>query len=239
MVINKIVKKIITHFEKLNKILISEIEKIQCFNLASNISSLNKTIDKYNFEEVYNQVLDFHEFILDNFDFDKIYIENGKFNIVLNERFKTKESMHIKWEKNYKKKIPLNKVCNDTFALRFVVPFNRNTIAEIVKKQFSDLSAKIVNYYSKTKSKDDGYRGIHVYLKNNPRCFPVEIQYWNREDAILNFYTHEVIYKRVVNGEISSFIGEVNEYSLALRRWIEQIPEKPNKLDKSFIDFGT
>ena len=70
-----IVKKIVTHFEKLNKILISEIEKIQCFNLASDISSLNKTIDKYNFEEIYDQVLDFHEFISDNFDFDKIYRE--------------------------------------------------------------------------------------------------------------------------------------------------------------------
>ena len=145
--------------------------------------------------------------------------------------------MHIKWEKNYKKKIPLNKVCNVTFALRFVVPFNRNTISEMVDKQFSDFSAKIVNYYSKTKSKDDGYRGIHVYLKNNPRCFPVEIQYWNREDAILNFYTHEVIYKRVVNREISSFLEEVNNYSLALRKWVEKIPEKPKSLKKSFIDF--
>ena len=227
----------ITHFEKLNKILISEIKNIQCFNLATDISSLNKTIDKFNFEKIYDQVLDFHEFVSDNFDFDKIYKENGKYNILLNERFKTKESMCIKWEKNLKRKIPLNKVCNDTFALRVVVPFNRNTITEIVEKQFSNSSVKIINYYWKTKSIDDGYRGIHVYLKNNPRCFPVEIQYWNREDAILNFYTHEVIYKRVVNGEISSFIEEVNEYSLALRRWIEQIPEKPNKLDKSFIDF--
>ena len=145
--------------------------------------------------------------------------------------------MHIKWEKNFKKKIPLNKVCNDTFALRVVVPFDRDIVSKIVEKQFTNLSAKIVNYYSKTKSKDDGYRGVHVYLKNNPRCFPVEIQYWNREDAILNFYTHEVIYKRVVNGEISSFIEEVNDYSLALRKWVEQIPEKPRSLKKSFIDF--
>jgi len=101
----------INHFRKLNTILLSEIEKIQCFNLPSEISSLNKTTDKFDFENVYNQVLDFHEYISDTFDFEKVYAENGKYNIVLNERFKTKESMHIKWNKNLENKIPLNKVC--------------------------------------------------------------------------------------------------------------------------------
>ncbi len=87
-----------------------------------------------------------------------------------------------------------------------------------------------VNLYNNHKAKDDGYRAIHLYFRNNNRCFPIEIQIWNHEDALLNFYTHDIIYK-------NSNLYDFSYYSYELRKWINEIPQCPEKLKIDFIKY--
>lgn len=81
--------------------------------------------------------------------------------------------------------------------------------------------------YEKTKAVDDGYRAIHLYFRNQPSCFPLEIQFWTFKDAILHFYTHEVIYKVKTEEESA-------EYSRALRAILDDLPSKPENVELSF-----
>lgn len=67
-------------------------------------------------------------------------------------------------------------------------------------------------------------REIHLYFRHNPSCYPVEIQFWTRKDWLLDKYTHEVIYKQNFKQE------HIINYSLALRKWIEQMPDKPEEI---------
>ena len=84
--------------------------------------------------------------------------------------------------------------------------------------------------YDNTKSIDDGYRGMHMYFRNNPKCFQIEVQIWNQEDALLNFYTHDIIYKKSNNDGLSY-------YSYELRKWIESMPKIPNNVEVDFIRY--
>lgn len=79
----------------------------------------------------------------------------------------------------------------------------------------------------KPKAVDDGYRGIHLYFRQNPKSFPIEIQFWTQKDALLHFYTHEIIYKKQPNSEALA-------YSYALRKCLENIPMMPSSVSVSF-----
>ena len=49
---------------------------------------------------------------------------------------------------------------------------------------------------SRGKSKDDGYRGVHIYFQPNHYYYPIEIQantYYGRQ---LNNWLHKFLYKR-------------------------------------------
>ncbi len=97
-------------------------------------------------------------------------------------------------------------------------------IDEITKKV--NKTIKIVNFNEKPKSPDDGYRGLHIYIKNNPKCFQSEIQIWSKIDAILNFYTHQNIYKQNLK----------TNYPLKLRLWMNDIPNS-KKVKIKFEDY--
>lgn len=66
-----------------------------------------------------------------------------------------------------------------------------------------------------------------IAFRNQPSCFPVELQFWTFRDAILHFYIHEVIYK-------TESRDESIEYSRALRAVIDDLPNKPENLELSF-----
>ena len=82
----------------------------------------------------------------------------------------------------------------------------------------------VVNFYISPKIRDDGYRGIHLYFRDNPRCFPIELQFWTRRDWLLNKYTHEVIYKQNFKQD------HILDYPQNLRNWIDHMPEKPGEI---------
>ena len=85
----------------------------------------------------------------------------------------------------------------------------------------------LVNFYKQ--SKEDGYKGIHLYFRNHAKCYPIELQFWTRKDWFLQRYTHEVIYKQ--DSDKSAI-----EYSLKLRNWVDNIPLCSEGVD-SFIDY--
>ena len=91
----------------------------------------------------------------------------------------------------------------------------------------SENKIDIINLYDKPKSVDDGYRGIHLNYRQNPKCFPLEIQFWTQKDALLHFYTHEIIYKNQPNAEAIS-------YSLMLRSILDNLPVSVESVPISF-----
>lgn len=145
-------------------------------------------------------------------------------------RIKTNESLENKWKRNLNKSKQIREVCNDLLAFRIVGNIPLEDIKKSIELMVKDIKTgiEVVDFYNKPKSVDDGYRGLHCYFKTNSKSFPVEIQYWKRKDALLNFYTHEIIYK---NQNIYL------NYSKELREWIDNLPEKPLGLDIDFIDF--
>nr|WP_281426075.1 hypothetical protein [Crassaminicella profunda] len=146
---------------------------------------------------------------------------------------KAERSLYGKWIKNIDKKRPLRKVCNDIIGIRVITNLNKDEIAKSVCELCSNIEytkLEMINFYDTPKNPDDGYRGIHVYFKENPKAFPIEIQFWTRIDALLNFYTHEVIYKRGLSKEAIN-------HSLSLREWFYKLPLKPNEIEMSFIDY--
>ncbi|MDN5343501.1 MAG: hypothetical protein PWP28_2381 [Oceanotoga sp.] len=219
------------NFYKVNKTLSKLIEEIQKNNIFDeNFPSLRKTIENFDINEVFDNMLSFYE-IIEKYDINGIidHFDSSEMNV--SYRLKSLESLKIKWNKNIGKSKQLREVCNDSLAFRIIVNIEKERVLEIIEKVYKyDKGFEVVDFYKDHKSKDDGYRGIHLYFRFNPKSFPVEIQIWNRKDAILNYYTHEIIYK-------SDNKEDYEEYSYKLRKWLDNLPEAPKNIDKEFIDF--
>jgi hypothetical protein len=71
---------------------------------------------------------------------------------------------------------------------------------------------------------------VHIYFWSNHKAFPLEIQFWTRTDALLSFYTHEMVYKQTHNPDHM-------RYALDLRKWLYNAPHEPNGIELSFIDY--
>lgn len=191
-----------------------------------NLPSLNHNVEKVEeqigFDKVFEIILEY----ISNKDIESLdsIIQNID-NI--SSRTKTKDSIKKKWDKNLGKKRAIKKVLNDIVGIRIVTDKNVDNIKEYIKTIADNEHYKIetIDFREKPKSIDDGYRGIHIYFMTNPKSFRIEIQIWSRIDAILNFYTHQNIYKS--NG------NEV--YALELRKWIDLLPKKQGFDFESYI----
>lgn len=147
-------------------------------------------------------------------------------------RIKSANSFLNKWNKNIGNHKQIREVCNDIIGIRYIVHATEKELIQSVLKTVQNVNYNIdiVNFYEKPKAIDDGYRGIHLYFRNNPACFPVEIQLWTFRDAILHFYTHEVIYK-------NKYSDEAITYSRTLRNILDSIPDAPKHINPSFIHY--
>jgi len=212
--------------------------RINKYCINSKFPSLKNTIDKFNFDDVYDEILNYIDSIEDLLEeFDKfIYSYNFSEKTHKTEilyRIKAEDSLLGKWNKNIDKKRPLRKVCNDIIGIRVITNLSRedmiNSIFQLCNgNKYNKL--EIINFYENPKKPDDGYRGVHVYFKENSKSFPIEIQFWTRIDALLNFYTHEVIYKTNSSKELA-------EYSLLLRKWLYDLPSISSEIKMTFIDY--
>ncbi|WP_160686269.1 hypothetical protein [Clostridium sp. C2-6-12] len=221
-------------FEDNGSKLFELIRNINKYNINDKFPSMKKTIKNFDADDIYDEILNF---IIEKDD-DIIAlsehlreIENDNINVSL--RIKSEQSFNQKWKKNLEKSKQLREVCNDIIGIRIIADMDREDIAQNAGKIINsnnNYKIDIVNMYEKSKSIDDGYRGIHIYFRDNPKCFPIEIQIWNQQDALLNFYTHDIIYKK--SNDVS-----LSYYSYELRNWLDNMPEIPDNVEVNFIKY--
>lgn len=191
-------------------------------DLPSLNHNLEKVEEQIGFDTVLEKILDY----ISNKDIEKLdSMIKTMDNISC--RTKTITSIKNKWNKNIGKKRPIKKVFNDIVGIRIITENNIDNIIGYITEIADNKNYKIekIDFREKHKSNDDGYRGIHIYFMNNPKSFRIEIQIWSKVDAILNFYTHQNIYK--VNGDIS--------YALSLRKWIDELPQNEGFKFENYI----
>lgn len=226
--------KISIIFNDQGKRLLELINSINKYNINSKFPSMKKTIRNFNPDDIYDEILDFivekdnDIIILSEYLKD---IENENINVSL--RIKSEQSFNQKWNKNLDRSKQLREVCNDIIGIRIIADMDRKEIiknVEEIKESNDQYKIDIVNMYEKSKSIDDGYRAIHIYFRNNPKCFPIEIQICNQQDALLNFYTHDIIYKKS-NNDLLSY------YSFELRKWLDCMPQIPEGVEVDFIKY--
>ena len=67
---------------------------------------------------------------------------------------------------------------------------------------------------SNGKTKDDGYRGVHVYYQKSSKYYPIEIQFNTLYDRQMNNWLHAYIYKKHYSDEIGKIMR--NKYESGL-----------------------
>ena len=186
-----------------------------------------RKIEGQNFEAVFDAALDFVTECSSDLIALQEFIQNNEKSDV-SYRIKTEDSLRRKWDKNLGSNRPLKKVCDDIIGIRIISALKPSELKTLTLDGYEAYNIKYVNYYTSPKTVDDGYRGIHLYVRQG--SFPIEIQIWSQQDAVLHFYSHEEIYKK-----LDSEIGR--DYSLRLRHWMESVPDAPEEIQQNFIEY--
>jgi ppGpp synthetase/RelA/SpoT-type nucleotidyltranferase len=180
--------------------------------------SFSKNVEKYDLNTVYQEnIVKYFEYVTLSESINSCLDDLSKFineDFQFSYRYKTYESIKNKWNKYKKCKRPLKKVLNDLIGFRIILRISRDSLNEVINDYYSNNNIKIVNFYKKQEDVDNGYRGLHLYYRLNGKNFTNELQIWTIEDSILNFYTHELIYKK-------GFGEESKTYAVELRKWLD------------------
>ena len=103
-------------------------------------------------------------------------------------RIKSLDSFILKYDR-YFPNHQTKKVFNDILSFRAICN-SYDDVSAFRSEQF-----RVADMY-KGKSKDDGYRGVHVYYQKSNRHYPIEIQFNTRFDRQLNDWLYEYLYKK-------------------------------------------
>ena len=109
--------------------------------------------------------------------------------LTIDYRIKSIQSAMLKYERYYPDH-QAAKVFNDMLGFRTLCD-NYEDVLRIAGHdniRVADMSGG--------KSKDDGYRGVHVYFQLSSYHYPIEIQYNTYHDRQLNNWLHKYVYKR-------------------------------------------
>ena len=109
-------------------------------------------------------------------------------NLSVDYRIKSLDSFILKYDR-YFPNHQTQKVFNDILSFRAICNSYDDVLA-FRSRQFR------VADMSNGKSKDDGYRGVHVYYQRSNRHYPIEIQFNTCSDRQLNDWLHEYFYKK-------------------------------------------
>lgn len=120
------------------------------------------------------------------------YYDFLEWNIDHSSRIKNPESrlakmIYYSTDKSEVGKVSINKCLNDLFGFRVLMDdFNHNdTYYGLIKENIADTNCRIHN------SCKNEYNATHIYFTNgNNKCFPWELQIWNKKDAEKNFHSH-------------------------------------------------
>lgn len=205
--------------------LLSELS--HCYKVPPDVC-LKKTLQHNDFDDVYLAALIYYEksvpFLL---RFECVIEKLRRSDIDVSYRFKTESSLRQKWERNYDMGRPLWKVCNDLIGFRMIIDQPQDFL-QTQDWKIDGVDTRVVNFYNNPKSPDDGYRGVHLYFDGT--SFPVELQIWNRSDAILHFYSHDEIYK-------NANTPELKQYASDLRQWMSGVPAPPDGISSDFLGY--
>jgi putative GTP pyrophosphokinase len=80
-----------------------------------------------------------------------------------------------------------------------------------VLSDFADSDHFRIADMSNGKSKDDGYRGVHVYYQMTGHSYPIELQYNTYYDRQLNNWLHKYLYKKDYPNEIGRLLRALYE----------------------------
>ena len=115
-------------------------------------------------------------------------------DVALDYRIKSIESILSKYDRYYPDS-QTRKVFNDILGFRAFCS-SYDSVLQLSKEKFR------IADMSNGKSKDDGYRGVHVYFQKNSRCYPIEIQFNTLYDRQLNNWLHDYLYKKSYPDEV-------------------------------------
>ncbi len=125
-------------------------------------------------------------------------------NIPIDYRIKSIQSAMLKYDRYYPDH-QTAKVFNDMLGFRTLCDNYEDILALQTCKwiRVADLS--------NGKSKDDGYRGVHVYFQLSSFHYPIEIQYNTYYDRQFSNWLHKYVYKRGYDDQIGCMLRQAYE----------------------------
>lgn len=111
-------------------------------------------------------------------------------------RVKTPQSFRKKVEKYKDRNKSLLVCCNDFIGCRFIV----DSYPSIIE------SEKISIFM---RNKESGYKALHVSYQFDDYCYPIEIQFWLKEDVDFNSWSRKYAYKLGVSDSVMSSVRQL------------------------------
>ena len=111
-------------------------------------------------------------------------------------RVKTPQSFRKKVEKYKDRDKSLLVCCNDFIGCRFIVDSYPN-ITETEK----------ISIFMR--NKESGYKALHVSYQFDDYCYPIEIQFWLKEDVDFNSWSRKYAYKLGVSDSVMSSVRQL------------------------------
>lgn len=123
-------------------------------------------------------------------------------NIPYEKRIKAIQSCELKYSKYYPN-IQVEKAFNDILGLRITIE-----TYDIFDKIDIPAGVKVADMRF-GKAKDDGYRGIHIYIQKDHFRYPIEIQFVTERDKQFNAWLHDNTYKYISDIEIGKYLRKL------------------------------
>ena len=106
-------------------------------------------------------------------------------NNLIGSRFKSNDSILIKYEKTLRTGGGFKQCFNDILGFRL---------------KFDEYPKDFPPYFRVVdlrngKQIDDGYRAIHLYYQRDSHSYPIEVQLWCGNDYLFNLWSHKYVYK--------------------------------------------
>lgn len=115
-------------------------------------------------------------------------------NKLIGSRFKSNDSILIKYEKTLRTGGGFKQCFNDILSFRL---------------KFDEYPKEFPSYFRVVdlrngKQIDDGYRAVHLYYQRDRHSYPIEVQLWCGKDYLFNLWSHKYVYKYSIpeNGKL-------------------------------------
>lgn len=147
---------------------------------------LKKNLHYFDKQELFDELMKIHKWYLESIQLRRVSADY---------RIKSIQSALLKYDRYYPDH-QTAKVFNDLLGFRTLCDNYEEVLemAEYKNIRIADMS------FGKTR--DDGYRGVHVYFQLSSFHYPIEIQYNTYYDRQLNNWLHKYVYKRGYKNQV-------------------------------------